>query len=84
MRDYKVTDIDIVSSKKGEREVMCTLDNGTEIHIAACYESWEQWGGNRDELGCTVDIADCINDWLHGLEDEPPAEVYDYIENNDY
>ena len=78
MRDYKITDIDIVNSKKGEREVVCTLDNGTEVHITHCYESWEQWGGNRDELSCTVDVADCINDWLHGIGDFPP-EVYDYI-----
>lgn len=78
MRDYKITDIDIVNRKKGEREVVCTLDNGTEIHITDCYESWEQWGGTRDELACTVDIADCINGWLHGYEDFP-AKVYDYI-----
>lgn len=78
MREHKVTDIEIVNRKKGEREVMCTLDNGTEIHIAECYESWEQWGGTTDELACTVDIADCINGWLHGYEDFP-AEVYDYI-----
>ena len=78
MRDYKITDIDIVNRKKGEREVVCTLDNGTEVHITDCYESWEQWGGNCDELSCTVDVADCINDWLHGIGDFP-AEVYDYI-----
>ena len=78
MRNYKITDIDIVNRKKGEREVVCTLDNGTEVHITDCYESWEQWGGNRDELACTVDVADCINEWLHGIGDFP-AEVYDYI-----
>ena len=77
---YKVIDIDIVNEKKGEREVVCTLDNDTEIHITDCYESWQQWGGNKDELASTVDIADCINLWLHGIG-EFPTEVYDYIED---
>ena len=81
-KDYKPVDIDFHGEKVEDREAIVTLDNGTEIHICACYESWEQYGGCKDELGATVDIADCINGWLHGLEDEPPAEVYDYIENN--
>lgn len=81
-RDYKPVDIEFHGKKVKDREAVVTLNNGTEIHICACYESWEQYGGNRDELGATVDIADCINGWLHGIEDEPPAEVYDYIENN--
>ena len=51
-----------------ERECVCTLSNGTQIHIASCYESWEQWGGVREELGITVDVADYVNDWLHGGE----------------
>lgn len=77
-KDYKPVDIDFQGEKVEDREAIVTLDNGTEIHICACYESWEQWGGTRDELGCTVSIADCINDWLHGIG-EFPAEVYDYI-----
>lgn len=80
-KDYKPVDIDFHGEKVEDREAIVTLDNGTEIHICACYESWEQYGGYKDELGATVDIADCINDWLHGIEDEPPAEVYDYINN---
>ena len=80
MREYKITDVEFHDNGNiDDREVVVTLENDTEIHIAACYESWEQWGGTKDELGCTVDIADCVNDWLHGLESEPPAEVYDYV-----
>lgn len=80
MRKYKITDVEFHDNGNiDDREVVVTLENDTEIHIAACYESWEQWGGTKDELCCTVDIADCVNDWLHGLENEPPAEVYDYV-----
>lgn len=78
MGKHKITDINIANRKKGEREVVCTLDNGTEVHITDCYESWVQWGGTRDELSCTVDVANCINDWLHGIGDFP-VKVYDYI-----
>ena len=80
MKDHKIVDIEFKDNGKvSDREVVVTLDNDTEVHIAACYESWEQWGGTTEELGCTVDIADCVNEWLHGLEDEPPAEAYDYV-----
>ena len=81
-RDYKPVDIDFHGRKVKEREAVVTLNNGTEIHIAPLYESWHQWGGTTDELWTTVSIADCINDWLHGIEDDPPAEVYDYIEDD--
>jgi hypothetical protein len=81
-KDYKPIDIEFNGDKVEDREAVVTLDNGTEIHISACYESWQQYGGCHDELVATVNIAECINDWLHGIEDEPPAEVYDYIESN--
>lgn len=78
--ERKIVDIEFKDyGEIKDREVVVTLDNDTEIHIAACYESWEQWGGTTEELGYTVDVADCVNEWLHGLEDEPPAEAYDYI-----
>ena len=80
---YKPIGIEFNGDKVKDREAVVTLDNGTEIHIAACYESWQQYGGCRDELVATANIAECINEWLHGIEDEPPSEVYDYIENND-
>jgi hypothetical protein len=81
-KDYKPIDIEFNGDKVEDREAVVTLDNGTEIHISACYESWQQYGGCHDELVATVNIAECINDWLHVIEDEPPAEVYDYIESN--
>jgi hypothetical protein len=81
MKDYKITDIEFNDNGNvDDREVVVTLDNGTEIHIVSCYESWRQWGGTTDELWTTTDVADCVNEWLHGMVDEPPAEVYDYID----
>ena len=79
MKDYEIIGVEFHDNDNIEnREVVVTLDNGTEVHIVRCYESWEQFGGTTDELSCTVDIADCVNDWLHG-DDELPTEVYDYI-----
>lgn len=79
MKDYKIINVEFHDNDNVEnREVVVTLDNGTEVHIVRCYESWEQFGGTTDELYCTVDVADCVNDWLHG-DDELPTEVYDYI-----
>jgi hypothetical protein len=83
MRDYKIIKVDFQNESDVEnREVVVTLDNGTEVHIVRCYESWEQFGGTTDELYCTVDIADCVNDWLHG-DDELPTEVYDYVSDEE-
>ena len=31
--------------KVEDREVVVTLSNNTQIHIVACYESWQQYGG---------------------------------------
>lgn len=79
-REYKIKDIEFKNNGKiKDREVVVTLDNDTEIHIASCYESWQQWGGTRDELCCTVDVAECANDWLHGMG-EIPCEVYEFID----
>lgn len=79
-RDYKIKCVEFHDNDDPEkREVVVTLDNETEIHIESCCESWQQWGGTTDELWTTVKVAERVNDWLHGLEDEPPAEVYDYI-----
>ena len=79
MKKYKIINVEFHDNDNIEnREVVVTLDNDTEVHIVRCYESWEQFGGTTDELCCTVDVADCVNDWLHG-DDELPTEVYDYI-----
>ena len=74
--EYKITDIQIIDTDDiDNREVHVTLDNGTTITIVACYESWQQYGGTKDELCATVDVANHYNDWLHGGE-EP--DEYDY------
>lgn len=52
------------------REVLVTLSNGTEIHIVACYESWQQYGGTVEELRVSLPIAEKYNAWLHGWEDD--------------
>ena len=76
---YEITSIKFKKGRKvSDREVIVTLSNGTEIHITSCYESWEQWGGTTDELRTTVELAECVNDWLHGIG-RIPEEVYDYI-----
>lgn len=54
--------------KVEDREVKVTLSNGTEIHIVACWEGWQQYGGTTEEHGLTVDIAERYNGWLHGEE----------------
>lgn len=55
--------------KVEDGKVKVTLSNGTEVHIVACYESWQQYGGTTEELGLTVDIAERYNTWLHGEEE---------------
>ena len=77
--EYKIVTIEFHDNRNPkERQVVVTLDNGTHIHIESCYESWQQWGGTTDELWSTVDVAECVNDWLHGIG-EQPMEVYEYI-----
>ena len=77
--EYYISSIDFINVDDVEnREVIVTLNNGTEVHICACYEAWEQYNGTTPELATTVDVADCVNEWLHGIGDIP-GEVYDYI-----
>ena len=81
--DYKITNIEFIEKNDdGEREVLATLDNGTEIHIVTCYESWQQYGGTTNELWTTTSLADDVVDWLHGIIDEPPY-VGEYIDNEE-
>ena len=81
--EYKIIKVQFIRelsySMVETREVVVGLDNGTEVHITPCYESWQQWNATKDELATTVDIADLVNDWLHGETDEIPTEVYNYI-----
>ncbi|MBO4544141.1 MAG: hypothetical protein J5725_13305 [Bacteroidales bacterium] len=50
------------------RRVKVTLNNGAIVYIESCYESWQQYGGTREELMLTMPIAERFNDWLHGIE----------------
>lgn len=51
-----------------KREVKVTMKSGSEIHIVACHDSWEQYGGFLEEEQATVPIAEKYNDWLHGID----------------
>ena len=65
--NVSVKKIDLLNTDKVEdREVKVTLSNGTEVHIVACQESYEQYGGCVEELKKTIDIAERYNAWLHG------------------
>lgn len=66
--EYRITDIEFTKDENGEREVHVTLNNGTIVKIYACYESWAQYNGTTPELSATVDVAERVNDWLHGGE----------------
>lgn len=62
----KIKDITLLNEGDHEnREVLVTLDNGTEVHITACHASWQQWGGTTDELYVTMPVANRLNGWLH-------------------
>lgn len=63
------------------RQLKITLTNGTVIRATACHESWEQYGGNRDELSITQHIVEQNNAWLHG---KWPAVTYDEYDRTIY
>ena len=66
-KEYKIKSITLLGvNRPSRRKVKVALTNGTKITIESCHESWEQYGGNRDELCTTVPIAQRYNDWLHG------------------
>jgi len=67
MREVKVSKIELRGvNRPAKRSVKVTLTNGTRITIVPCCESWEQYGGTRDELYITVPVAERFNAWLHG------------------
>ena len=69
MAEIKIKKIELVGQNRPKsRKVKVTLTNGTKITIEPCHESWEQYGGNREELSVTVPVADRYNAWLHGAE----------------
>ena len=58
MDDLQVIKVEFLNVDNIEdRECICTLNNGTKVHISSCYESWEQWGGTTNELFVTMPIA---------------------------
>lgn len=63
--ERKIENVQFLNEGK-EREIIVSLSNGAEVHIAACQESWEQWGGTIDDLYVTMPIAERNNAWLHG------------------
>jgi len=50
------------------RQLKIKLSSGSTVTAESCYESWQQWGGTRDELYITLPIVDAHNEWLHGGE----------------
>ena len=48
------------------RQLKIILSNGTTVRAEACWESWEQWGGTREELCITLPLVEQHNEWLHG------------------
>jgi hypothetical protein len=53
-------------TRKSKRELKITLSNKVIVRACACYESWEQWGGNKEELYITMPTVERHNKWLHG------------------
>ena len=66
MSDTKIKKIELLNVNRPKlRKVKVTLTNKTRIYIETCYESWQQYGGNPEELSLTVPIAEKYNVWLH-------------------
>lgn len=65
-------------NQPSRRKIKVLLTNGARIYIEPCYESWEQYGGYKEELYITMPIAEKYNAWLHGEEDLVPDEDYVY------
>ena len=65
MRHKDIENIKLIDDGK-YRSVECKMANGDTITIKSCYESWQQYGSNYDELWKTVPIADYYNRWMHG------------------
>ena len=66
--ETKIKAINFTHDERGGREVHVEMSNGEVVKIAPCYESWEQYNSYRDMLCITVDVAERVNDWLHGGE----------------
>ena len=65
--EIKVTKVEFLYvNQPSRRKIKVKLNTGATIYIERCYESWEQYGGYRDELFVTMPIAERYNGWLHG------------------
>ncbi len=51
-----------------DRKVEVELSTGSIVTIQACHESWQQWGGTREELYVTMPIAEKYLSFLQGEE----------------
>ena len=77
MGDVKVSKVEFLYvNQPKRRKIKVTLTNKTKIYIESCHESFEQYGGTRDELYITVPIAERYNDWLHGEGHLEPDNEY--------
>lgn len=68
-----------VEFKEDVREVWVFLSNGGCVKICECCESWEQYNATTEEKQVCVGIADIVNEWLHGGEEEPTWDVENEI-----
>lgn len=76
--EHKIIEIYAVGGDtESERKVIAILENGTDITIESCYESWQQYGGTTDELWATYELAELCNGWLHNECDELPDDVWE-------
>ena len=58
-----------------KREVVVNLSNGAQVHIVACHESFEAFGGTEEDMRAVTHVADEYNDWLHPYTAENFYEV---------
>lgn len=66
-REPKISKVEFLYvNQPSRRKIKVTLNNKTRIYIESCYESWQQYGGTKDELYLTMPIAEKYNWWLHG------------------
>jgi len=68
MAKYEVLKVELLNyDAPDERCIKIYLSSGTVITAVPCYESWQQWGGTRDELYSSMPVVEQFNGWLHGF-----------------
>lgn len=48
-------------NRKDRRKLKIKLNTGRVITAVACEESWQQWGGDKDELYASMDTVEAHN-----------------------